>query len=193
MGSRGRFLFVMPGEFSELLRHAADELGLDVILYRGPSARLERWDGRGETLATAGRVYVAAAPAAFEAEDPARLRPGELGWVQLDVPRVENRDLIGTQVAAKSDWFDAAQRKIIEAPAALKLFDGLWRKWKKQFTFGVSARNVKHGGESLYPSIGFSAGAAQWAKQGGGLRQQGVDNIVFEIPNEQDRLQPKER
>lgn len=182
MGNRGRFLFVMPAEFGDLLHRTADELGLDVILYRGPSTPFERWDGRDDSLTAATRVYLAGAPAAFEAARPGSFRPGELGWVQLDVPRVENRDLFGIELAAKSDWFDAAQHQIKESPVALKLFDRLWRKWKKVFTLGASARDVNTGAEALYASIGFSAGAATWSQQGGALRQEGVANIAFSIP-----------
>jgi len=102
--------------------------------------------------------------------------------VQLDVPRVESRDLFGSQMAARSDWFDAACRQTRENPVALKLFDRLWAVWRKRFTFPVLARNVKDGGEGLQKSIGYSPGAAAWVGQGGSLRQDGVANIVFGIP-----------
>lgn len=180
-------MFVMPAEFRDLLRQTADELGLDVVLYRGPLVPLERWDRHDETLAAASRVYLAAAPASFEAARPDSLRPGELGWVQVDVPRVEKRDLIGVQVAAKSDWFDAARRETKESSVALRLFDRVWARWKKHFTFPVSARNVKTGGEAVYPSIGYSAGAATWSQQGGAWRQESVANIAFSIPRDHEQ------
>jgi hypothetical protein len=191
MASRGRVLFVMPAEFCDLLRRTKDEFGLDVILYRGPSTPFERWDGRDETLTAATRVYLATAPAALEGAHPDSFRPGELGWVQLGVPRVENRDLFGVELAAKSDWFDGARQVIRESPVALKLFDRLLRKWKKQFAFGASATNVKHGGEAIYPSIGYSPGAAAWHREGGALRQTAVANIAYGIPSPDTRGLPR--
>jgi hypothetical protein len=71
---------------------------------------------------------------------------------------------------------------VCESPVSLRLFDRFWRRWKKHFKFGVWDKNTQTGDEALYSDIGYSAGAADWFRRGGRLRQWGVANAEFRIP-----------
>jgi hypothetical protein len=181
MTSRGRYIFVMPAEFADWMVDVADQLHATVVLYRAPNAPLERWDGRREALEGASRVYLAQGPVDIGSIRADKLAVGLLGWVQLDVPRVEGRCLLISQVGTKSDWFDAKQRKVMDNPAALRLFNRFWSKWKKHLMFPVWAKNRESGAEAPYRDIGYSKKAAEWFERGGQLRQEGVDNIDFVI------------
>jgi hypothetical protein len=184
MASRSKYVFVTSSEFAEWLRDAAEHLGLLVVLYRGPNGPLEHWDGHPETLAGSRRVYIAAHSINLAGVSSDNLKPGQLGWVQLDVPRSDGPCLLAAQIAARSDWFDAKEQKSMESSAALLLFDRFWSHWKRRFTFPVWARNRTTGAEAPYQSIGYSRGAAEWCRCGGELRQEGVGNIDFKIPED---------
>lgn len=181
MATKSKQVFVTLDEFAPWLREAAQELGTHVVLYRGPHAALERWEGERATLATARRAYLAPGSPDLTSVRADDVRVAQLGWVQLDVPRTEGKCLLLVQVATKSDWFDSESKRIMESEVSMMLFDRFWAKWKKRLSFPVWGRNRKTGAEAAYRSIGYSKGAATWVAQGGSLRQEGADNIEFVI------------
>ncbi|MCZ7586784.1 MAG: hypothetical protein M5R36_27515 [Deltaproteobacteria bacterium] len=101
------------------------------------------------------------------------LEPGKNGWVQLDVPRTDGQCLLACQPSTKSDWWDAKEQKVIDNPAAIKLFEKFWRKWKKHFTYPTIVKNTKIGASALYRDIGYSQGAAEWYRNGGRIVPRG--------------------
>ena len=166
MASRSRYVFLTSSELAGWLRETVGQLAVGVALDRGRGLPLEYWDDSEATLAASRRVYVTPnAPdlAAMQSDD---LKLGQLGWVQLDVPRVDGACLRAVQIAAKSDWFDAGEQKVLKSPTALKLFDKLWARWKKHVAHPVWARNVVTGTEMAYRTIGYSVGAADWYRRG---------------------------
>ncbi len=183
MASRSRYVFVTPSEFAGWLLQTSQHLDLKVALDRFAGLPRELWDGRAETLYGVRRAYVMKGSADFLATGAEEVKPGKFGWLVLDVPRIDGATLLVIQIAAKSAWFDATLRRVLDAPEALQLFNRFWRQWKKHFTFPVCARNRKTGAEARYRGIGYSAGAAAWCQEGGELRQEGVDNVEFMIPS----------
>ena len=181
MASRSKYTFVMLPEFADWLVDTADQLDAAVVLYRRPDALLEQWDGRREALSGVSRAYLAQRPVDVSDIRADNLSVGLLGWVQLDVPRLKGNCLLASQLATKSDWFDAKQQEVMDNPATLHLFDRFWSKWKKHLRFPVWARNRQSGAEAPYQSIGYSKGAAEWFERGGQLCQEGVANIEFKI------------
>lgn len=143
---------------------------------------MEYWDGGEEMLIAARRIYVMPNCPDLTTTRADDLKLGQLGWVQLDVPRVDGSCLQAVQIAAKSDWFDAVEQRVLESSTSLKLFDKFWGIWKKHFAYPVWARNAITGAEAPYGTIGYSVGAADWYQRGGKLRQDGVRNIEFRIP-----------
>ncbi len=181
MASRDKYTFLTLSEFANWLVAVVDQMPVAVVLYRGPDAPLEPWDCRRDALAGVTRVYLAQGPVDFSGIQADQISTGSLGWVQLDVPRLKGRCLFASQIATKSDWFDAKRQKVMKNPAALRLFDRFWSIWKKHFMFPVWARNRKTGAEAAYRFIGYSKAAADWFQQGGELCQEGVNNIEFTI------------
>ncbi|AKT40646.1 uncharacterized protein CMC5_048020 [Chondromyces crocatus] len=99
-----------------------------------------------------------------------------------DVPNIEDEKLFAIQVGARGDWFDKATGMVCENNEALKQFGRVWKKFAQRLRFPTRARNMTTEAESSYASIGYSAGAADWFRHGNRLRQRGVENIEFLIP-----------
>jgi hypothetical protein len=186
MTTRSKYLFVTLQEFAEWLRESTNDLDAVVIAFRGARAPLQEWDGSEDRLLESAKVFVATNLPELSAIPTDTVPLGQFGWLQLDVPRTEETCLLATQIATKSDWFDPASGKVLENSRAIELYDRFWKQWRKRFRFPVFARNWSTGVEAPYASIGYSSGAAQWAKQHGCLRQRGVANIEFRIPTHGD-------
>lgn len=181
MASRSKYTFVTLKEFVQWLAVIVNELDADVVLYRGPDVRLKKWDGRPESFLGIKRVYFTDTHVNLDNIRNDDLSTGMLAWVQIDLPRTNGTRLLASQVATKSDWFDAARQTVVDNPAALRLFDRFWSKWKKHLMFPVWAKNRITGAEAPYRSIGYSEAAAEWFLRGRQLCQDGVDNIEFII------------
>ena len=184
MTTRTKTLFVTAHELAVWLSEAVDALGFKVVLYLNPKVPLVSWNGQEETLVAARRAYMSTDAFDLGSIRSDDLRPGELGWLQIDVPRGDEHSMLACQVAAKSDWFDKQDQVMKDNPTSLRIFERVWALWRSRVTFPVVARNRKTGAAAPYRSIGYSAGAAEWVRKGGALRQEGVDNIQFELPSE---------
>lgn len=183
MASRSKYAFIMPIEFLDLLDELRVSTRLQVVLHRGRLLPRELWNGDRDAVLKATRVFLGGEEA-IDAEALADdASPARLGWVMVDVPIVDGAQLFASQIAARSDWFDKGAGQIRENKEALKRFDKVWKVLAPRLRFPVRARHVLSGAESSYSNIGYSAGAADWFRDGGRLRQQGVANIEFLIPD----------
>ena len=186
--------FMTPVEFEPLICEIARPRGLWIILERiGFGIRREERLQRERLVlaeppgtltmpdsAPAERLYLTTDQPELERLDPDRLRPGEWGWVQVDVPAVEGRTLLLADVAAKSDWYDPDERQVYENPASLALFRRIVAPIRRQLKRPVWARNVVYGGASYAcGDLGYSDGAAHWEVSGGELKQRAVENVRF--------------
>lgn len=182
MGSRSKQAFILPSEFLDLLVELKMSSGSQVVLQYGRKPR-EIWNGDEEAALAATLVFLAESTT-VDAEalaDPSSA--ARLGWVVTNVPQIKDKHLLMIQMGARSDWFDKAIGTVHENKAALKRFDRIWKVVARRLRFPLCARDLTTGAEASYPSVGYSAGAAEWFRSGGHLSQQGVANVEFLVPN----------
>jgi hypothetical protein len=181
MAQRGNDIFLTFAEFSGWVRDLAEQLSLEVLLDRGPSKPIVKWSGEDNELAASFRIFLATNAVEVDGIKAQGPNPAEFGWVTISVPRIAARTLLVCQLGARSDWWDSLQSKIRENPAAIRLYDRIWRRLKTRLRFPVWAKNVSTGVASPYASVGYSKGAKDWIRFGGKLAQEGVANIEYEI------------
>lgn len=181
LATKSKQAFLLPDEFVDLVDEVKAAMKLEVVLQPRHEPR-KIWDGdRGDAL-MASRIFLADAPADDERVLTDDNSPARLGWIVLDVPEIDGDKLFAVQFAARSDWFDQESGIVRDSKGGLRRFDKVWRVIVSRLFFPVTARNVITKAEASYPSIGYSAGAADWVARGGKLRQRGVENIEFSIP-----------
>jgi hypothetical protein len=182
MSQKSRDIFVMPAEFVEWLRELVTSGAEHVVLERYFPDRLDHWDGSAESLLASNRAIFTGDLANLEEISTSKYIPGLLGWVLVDIPRIQGSSLFCVQFAAKSDWYDRDRRQVMEKRDAMKRFDRIWRKWKPRVRSPMRARDRVTGAEHTYKDLAYSAGAEEWVRQGGNLRQAGVINVEFLLP-----------
>lgn len=182
MSSKGKDLFVTPPEIVEWVRDLVVSLGEHVVLYRGPREALRHWDGSAEALLSSSRAMFTGELANLDGVSARDYAPGLLGWVVVGLPRTAGPCLYLVSLAGKSDWYDEALRKVLEKPDALKRYDRIWRRWKPRVSSPMLVRHIPSGAARLYSNVGYSAGAAEWVRHGGILRQEGTANNEYLIP-----------
>jgi hypothetical protein len=183
MTTRSAKFFMRPDEFSTLIDEVTRDLHLSVVSWRERAhvlefARAPDWavmsDGR-----VADRLFLASSQPDLAAIDSSDLRPGENGWVDCDVPRVEGNILFISQAAAKTDWFDAREARVRESNESVTLFQKFKPYLRRRLNYPVFAYNLRGGQAVMYRDIGYSEGAARWVEEGGELGQEGVLNVRF--------------
>ncbi len=184
MATRSMQFFMTTTEIELLVREISEKQGLMLILSRRSPAQLEIADQRRGLKMVDGQladqIFLSPIEPDLTAIDMASLRPGELGWVQIDVPRSVGNVLYSVQMGAKSDWFDEKEQRVAENPASLDLYSKVLPHFKKYLKSPCFARNVMEGGRCQeYPSIRYSKGAEDWERGGGELCQEGVENVRF--------------
>jgi hypothetical protein len=181
MAQRGNDVFITFAEFSDWVRDLTQRFSLVVLLDRGPSKPLDTWDGEDNELSLSARIFLATDAVEVGSVTTKELNPAERGWVVMSVPRTVGSKLLVCQLGARSDWWDPVQSTVRENPAAIRLYDKVWKRLKTRLTFPVWGKNVITGAASPYRSMGYSQGAKEWTRSGGILAQEGVANIEYEI------------
>lgn len=131
------------------------------------------------------RLYLA--PAGSSPEDailsgvPKDAVPTAAGWVQLDLPRVEDRLLFLGDVSSRSDWWDGQRTR---RGIGHSVFNKIVRALKADLQRPVWGRNVAFGGEEPYFDIGYTAGVVEWVHKGGELGDFFAKNVRFSLPAE---------
>jgi hypothetical protein len=181
MATKSKSIFVTLPEFGEWIRNLQDDLSGSVVLYHGSDRPVTIWQGGDEEVLSVSRLYFVENAPVHDQLTIERLNKGEVGWVQIDVPRVVDEALLLCQIAARSDWWDKQQSVTRENRSTLHLYDKVWRAIKPRLDFPVWATNICTGASSAYRTIGYSKGARDWHLKGGKLAQDGVANIKYEI------------
>ncbi len=182
MATRGKEIFVTPLEFVDWVRQITTSLHEHVVLDRWPDKAFQHWDGAAETLLSSSRAMFTGDLPTLDGLGPVGFLPGLLGWVIVGVPRVEGSCLFSVTLAARSDWWDRAQDQVLEKKDALRRYDRIWRRWKSHVFTPMLVRHIPTGAAGLVTRVGYSAGAAEWVRQGGILRQEGTANNEYLLP-----------
>jgi hypothetical protein len=182
MSQKSRDIFVMPAEFVEWVRELVTSGAEHVVLERYFPDRLDHWDGSAESLLASDNAIFTGDLANLEEISASDYIPGLLGWVTVDVPRIQGSTLFSVQFAARSDWYDSDRRQVMEKRDAMKRFDCIWKKWKSRVRSPMRVRNRVTGVEGTYKHLAYSAGAEEWVRRGGALRKEGVMNSEYLLP-----------
>jgi hypothetical protein len=182
MSQKSRYIFVMPAEFVEWVRELVTSGAEHVVLQRYFHKALNHWDGSAESLLASDRAFFTGDLANLDGITSSNYIPGLLGWVTVDVPRIQGSSLFCVQFGARSDWYDEDRREVMEKRDAMKRFDRIWKKWKLLVRSPMRARYRVTGAEHTYKDLAYSAGAEEWVRQGGNLRQEGTANVEFLLP-----------
>ncbi|HEY4243546.1 MAG TPA: hypothetical protein VGM88_27225 [Kofleriaceae bacterium] len=171
----------MPDEFIGMVADCKNALSLAVVVERPKETRV-LWDGSREALLGSSRIFLADEAPIDAAALADRASPARLGWVMMEVPAIEEKRLYCIQIGARGDWFDKDSEVVRANKDALKRFDKVWKVVAGRLRYPMRARNVTTGAEESYSWCSYSVGAADWAADGGQLRQRGVANVEFTIP-----------
>lgn len=185
MGTKTFQFFCRRDELLEILSQIVNSLSLKTILYSGGRqprlCSVEQLDQRAVARFQTDRVYLSAGAEDIGTICPDEFSPARLGWVQVDLPREVDDQLLLAQVATKTDWYNPETDAIAENKEVVALHKKITSLLKKHVTFPVWAYNVKHPEPHVYHDIGFSRSAREFANEGGELVQEGVDNVRFTI------------
>jgi hypothetical protein len=182
VSQKSRDIFVMPEEFVEWVRELVTSEAEHVVLQRYFHKGLNHWDGSAESLLASDRAFFTGELANLEGITSSNYNPGLLGWVTVDVPRMQGSSLFSVQFTARSDWYDRDRREVMEKRDAMKRFDRIWKKWKPRVRSPMRARDRVTGAEGTYKHLAYSAGAAEWVRRGGVLRKEGIINTEYLLP-----------
>ena len=154
-----------------------------IVENRGNPTVKEIWNGDEDAVLSC--FYIFLAPE--EEIDPADLAdgwgPARLGWIMVGVPpRVDGTTLYMIQPGVRTYWVDERTDQVHPNKAAVRPFERVWRFISTRLSFPMKIRNVKTGAEGTRRSLGYSAGAEKWVRDGGLLRQEGTANIEYLIP-----------
>lgn len=174
---------MLPEEFRTVLAGWVERSGVHVLAPRLPSEanplHVEPLDiQHADEILSQRRIYLAArAPDAHEMEQRPDL--ARLGWIQSDVPKLEDNCLVLIQMGARSDWYDDRERVVKDNPESIQLFDRLRRQVREGLSSPVWVTNIRSGASRAYSDIGYTAGARRWYEQGHQWCQAGVANQRF--------------
>ena len=170
-------------EFLSAIEHTQKRV---LYLYKSnprPEVRLAKLSRLQDNLKEfeAGRIFISAVHTDIDALDATCLAPAPLGWVQFDLPKVNDGQLFIGTLSAKSDWLNPMTKKVEEFPNVLELFKAVAKEFKRCLSFPVWAWDVNTRKSNSYTTIGFTSGAKEFVEQGGQLRQEGVENVMFGV------------
>jgi hypothetical protein len=130
-------------------------------------------------LTDAPLVFLARGEVDLENVDPDEPEPARYGWAMIAPPRRDEDVLYLGDLASKSDYL--AGDAIEENPEAHGVYDVAARVFKKRLERPVWAHAVGDDGAVEAHHLWYSQGAAELARRGVALRQEGVENVVFSI------------
>ena len=177
--------FSGPDECLDILSEIVQSLGLHVILFRfDTSAFLYLGQAIDRTAVTefgAERLYLTDQKPDMASLDQKNYVPGQLGWVDVDLPReVEGTLLLGV-LGVKSDWYDPITKEIYDNRDVFNLYKKIRSKFKRKLNSPVWAYNIKSLKSSAYRDMGYTEFARGYVERGGELMQEGVQNIRFTL------------
>jgi len=183
MATKTKAMFVTPQEFLDWIRDIQARIPGCAVFCCRHDCPMAAWQEADEEVSAASRLYVLEREPSHPDPTVESLNREGIGWVQIDVPRIQNDTLRLCQVGTKSDWWNRTRGVSEENRSSPRLFDKVWRILRAHLMFPVWATNVRTGASAEYKAIGYSEGAAAWHLKGGNLSQEGVANIRYEIRN----------
>jgi hypothetical protein len=182
MAAKIRQFFVTRNEVLALLGSALEQRQ-GVLLEAGRSglSPVSSEDLRKRPADEPIQIFAAESEPPPEAMRGTSPQPGRWGWVQIDLPVENGRTLLLGTIAAKSEWVDGETGLVSRNRSTSTLFNRLAKEMLGGLRTGMRARNVKSGAEDVVKGVQFSSGAEEWVREGGLLRQEGVDNIEYLI------------
>ncbi|HEY4243551.1 MAG TPA: hypothetical protein VGM88_27250 [Kofleriaceae bacterium] len=160
----------MPDEVIGMIGDCRTTLNLAVIVEHEREQRV-RWDGSREDLLRSSRIFFAEEAPIDAAALADQASPARLGWVMMEIPAIEEQRLFCIQIGARGDCYDRDSDVVRDNKPALTRFAKVWKIIASQLRYPIRARNVVSGAEESYSWFGYSAGARDWAANGGQLRQ----------------------
>ena len=186
MSIRTMRFFMRQEEFTSATWRVKDRFDLSLILVRrGPSRLIECANQLDSLIMSDGSIadwiFLSSEKPELCRINPHDLRPSEWGWVDADVPREEQDMLLMGMISAKSDWYNADLGEINDNQLSLQIFQSVAPSFRRYLRRPVWAHNILHGGIASYRTIGYSAGALSWLRQGGQWGKEGVANIRYTV------------
>lgn len=180
MSTKNFQFFALPDELSQMLQAlaAADDLWF-VVPDNGRYRQMTLDELAGGSIDSFEHLFIATSPPTDDQLEADKVVPGKFGWLQFDIPKRSGKQLFVADFAMKSDWYDEKSKNVLVNTQLARVYRRLRKRLRDLLGSPVWARNVKTGGASAYSDMGISLGAAQWEKEGGELRQCGVENIRF--------------
>ena len=172
--------FALPEEMSQLLHvlTAAEDFWF-VALENDSYRQVKLEELTGTSSESIERLFIATAPPSDDQLNASEIVPAKFGWLQIDIPKQSGQQLFLADFAMKSDWYDEKSKNVVVNKQLAPVYRRLRSRLRDSLGSPVWACNVKTGGKSSYSDMGITRGAAQWEKEGGELRQFGVENVRF--------------
>jgi hypothetical protein len=175
MATRGVRFFMTPQEFSEFVSVDLAPLNLELIQVEG-----DGWSAGDPRRSTR---YLA--PRGGERPVTTRLdiiHGARHGWVCVNLPFVEGTTLYMADIGIKFQWFDPATGTTTTNHELVRLFGQIARRLRKRLTFSIAVSSLVTHSSSIRKSVGYSQGARAWLENSGKWRQEGVQNIGYDLP-----------
>ena len=181
MSTKNFQFFALPDELSQLLQAlaAADDLWFVVPDDNSRYRQMSFDELAGGSIDSFDHIFVATSPPTDDQLEAVEVVPGKFGWLQFDIPKRSGKQLFLADFAMKSDWYDEKSKKVLVNTQLARVYRRLRKRLRNLLGSPVWARNIKTGGAAAYSDMGISPGAEHWEKEGGELRQRGVENIRF--------------
>lgn len=165
-------------ELAEWLRESRSA-AFGVVIHVGD--RLVPWNGGEDLLGEGWHAYLTAGAPCEPIWRGRQLAVGEMGWASVDLHPPPTDTLYMTQAGAKSDWYELADGHVYENPTSIRVFEEVWKRWRRHLTPGVTLRARDGGPSRRARGVSLSIGARTWAAAGGKLAQRGSENVIYEI------------
>jgi hypothetical protein len=175
-----RFFARLP-EFLEMVNELVGNLDLKIIFYKfrtGPS----KFFTANTQITTEyikkqkiDMIYLSKNDLDIDAVDPDNFAPGELGWIQVELPRENNNILLMSDIGIKTDWYDSEKEIIYDNKELLPLYNKFASKLRKKFKFPAKLYRIDNPKKLfICRGIGFTDAVQEFEKHGGELMQYGV-------------------
>lgn len=184
MATKNFQFFIDLSQLMEFLASIVSKLGLWLILYRrGREAELVCFSledrNHVDRLSNYDCIFISMTEPDINSIDEGEFAPAKYGWLQLDIPKENGNVLYLSDLAVKTDWYDAVEKKTYENKELIKFYNKIKKILKDNLSSPIFAMNTKTGGTATYKDMAYAESAREWEENGGELRQLGVENVKF--------------
>lgn len=177
---------MLPDECSTMLFAAARQFQLEIwLIGSGVTDQIERVTEHPSRWLSNDRpaywIGLSASRGDLEDRFCGTRQPAMWGWLTAEVPRTQGATLYLGSIGGRSDWIDPVSSEIRENKDVLHIFRQVAAFLKQQLSHPAYLIDLHTGQKEPCKGVWYSEGAKAWLRDGGELRQEGVQFTKFTI------------